>query len=78
LARPVSPEDRSYGAFLMAIGGLMAGLCGACTLASFRTFGAGLPLIVGGIPALLGVVLFRAGFRRYRGTRDPDHPGMFD
>jgi hypothetical protein len=100
LAPPASREDRLFGAALMAIGGLIVGLCGACTFASFwmllglagETGGPDLqtainsaivPLLIGGIPTVLGALLFRAGLRRYRGLHDrgrdrPIDPRTFD
>lgn len=72
---PRSPTQRFFGALLMAIGGLIATLCGGCG-AFFVIAGllslfsrnaqdgpmlAGMGLVVGGIPAALGVGLFVAG-----------------
>lgn len=76
------PVVRFFAGALMAVGGLIAALCGTCT-AGFVLFsvyeavrypiGAGalasnfaIFAIVGGLPTLIGVLLFRAGWRRFR------------
>lgn len=79
--RTPSTTQRFFGALLMAVGGLIALLCGGCG-AIFIVGGlvslfspspqdgpmiAGMGLVVGGIPALLGVAMFLAG----RGLRKP-------
>jgi hypothetical protein len=83
---------RFLGALLMAAGAMVALLCGACTLlfglalgaASFRhgahsDLGAlALPLIVGGIPAAGGVVVFLAGLRIFRAGRPARRERNFD
>lgn len=70
-----SPTQRFVGALLMAVGGLMAALCGGCgalfviggLLSLFSRNAqdgpmlAGMGLVVGGIPAAMGVGLFIAG-----------------
>ena len=65
---------RFIGAALMAIGGLIAGLCGLCTV-GFLIAGVSSPggdgliplaLVIGGIPTAIGVLLFVAG----RGMRE--------
>ena len=80
-------------ALLMAVGALMIALCGGCTLfiagatlpgilTGARDASYGGPLLIlslflGGLPALLGVVLFRAGLRHYRAAgakRPPSAP----
>lgn len=78
---------RFFAAALMAAGGLIAGLCGTCTagFVAFSLFdalrypggaGALLPAlmmfaIVGGVPTLIGVLVFRAGWRRFRPQPGP-------
>lgn len=79
--------ERFFGSALMAIGALIGGLCGACTLffavgtvwsAFANPGGMGslnflvVPIMVGGLPTFAGVSLFLAGLRRYRGGRKPD------
>lgn len=77
-----SPTKRFFGALLMAVGGLIAGLCGLCTggfivvflVLAFRgnsdfdsPMGAILfPLMQGGVPILIGLGLFFIGRRLYR------------
>ena len=76
------PEVRFMGAFLMAVGFMMAGLCGTCTLAydistvrdvlrspegGYLTVVVPFMLIFGVLPTVVGLVLLRAGYRRYRG-----------
>ncbi len=68
---------KMFGAMLMAIGGLIAGLCGLCS--AFFLFsiaasdpggvgGAGyLAMIVGGIPIAVGGLIFMAGRKLWRG-----------
>lgn len=59
---------RAFGALLMAVGGLIAGLCGLCSaavlvfaasqsLGDFAQFGL-MALVIGGIPGAVGVGLF--------------------
>ena len=88
MSGPDRRQDRFFGALLMAIGGLIAGLCGSCT-ATFLISALGnlsaypgdslglmaLVLVVGVMPTILGLLVFRAGLRRYRGRhREPRHP----
>lgn len=75
-----SPTRRFFGALLMAIGGLMAVLCGGCgatfivvalvtmftATAQDAPMLAGMGLVIGGVPAAMGVGLFWVG-RRMRG-----------
>lgn len=83
MAKP-KPEVRFMGAFLMAVGFMIAGLCGTCTLAfgiaaipeSMRAPERGdllailpLMLIFGLLPTAVGLLLLRAGFRQYRGPK---------
>lgn len=76
------PIRRFWGGALMAVGGLIATLCGACT--GLFVFGSGVQLlgrpqrledvfgmlmlvgIVGGLPTLIGFLTFRAGLKVYR------------
>jgi hypothetical protein len=70
-----------FGALLMAVGGLIAGLCGLCSagvLAITFSNGAGgigpsmmLALIFGGPPILIGVGLFLWGRSLWRGPKPP-------
>jgi MFS superfamily sulfate permease-like transporter len=70
---PETPRRREpdpyVGAAMMAVGGLIAALFGGCTLMIVANSpnSAVTPLILGGIPTLLGALLFRAGFRVFRG-----------
>ncbi|MEW5685641.1 MAG: hypothetical protein AB1942_12040 [Pseudomonadota bacterium] len=77
-----SPELRFVGAAMMAVGGLIAALCGSCTLVitiamiaqsldSLGDVAQVFPifLVVGGIPTLLGVLLFAWGRRLRRPPR---------
>jgi len=83
-----------WGAALMAVGGLIAGRCGSCTLLivgmAFSDFAAQmmrgdlswlgtLPiLLIGIVPTFVGVLLFRAGLRRFRPPRPKVAPGTFE
>ena len=74
------PVRRFLAGALMAVGGLIAGLCGTCTAATLGfgvvdafggstgvgdLLGAAVFLaLIGGVPTLLGVLIFRAGLRR--------------
>ncbi len=70
-----------FGALLMAAGGLIAGLCGLCSavflfsLAASDPSGVGgmamVALFVGGIPTAVGVGLFLAGRKVWRGPPPP-------
>ena len=69
------------GGLLMAIGGLMAVLCGLCTggfeigflsEGGFETGDYVLPLIFGVAPTLIGVGLFYAGRRMLRRPSGPE------
>jgi hypothetical protein len=78
------PIVRLFGAFLMAVGGLMAALCGLCSLAfvvGTAVSGSGwdgmagmlaLALVLGGVPIGLGLLIFYAG-RRLR-AKKPSPP----
>jgi hypothetical protein len=74
---------RFLGMVLMAAGGLIAFLCGLCTVVSMvvvtylssssdvmRQAAPWLgPLVLGGVPTAVGVAMFWAGSRLYRQTR---------
>jgi hypothetical protein len=69
------PLKRFVGGAMTAVGGLMFGLCGLCTLAFFiggllphedKSFSV-IALVVGGIPALIGFGLMRWGLSIHRG-----------
>ncbi len=80
------PIVRLFGAFLMAVGGLMAALCGLCSLAFVMgtvASGTGLDamggmlvlvLVLGGLPVGLGLLIFYAG-RRLRAKKPPPPVG---
>ncbi|MDT8759542.1 hypothetical protein MZO42_12620 [Sphingomonas psychrotolerans] len=70
-----------FGAVLIAIGLLVAGLCGLCTGFFFLMFlGEGepssviLPLLLGGIPTLTGIGLFQWGRSLLRQAREDERP----
>ena len=81
---------RFLGLLLMTAGGLLALLCGLCTFVlSANIIGGALhssattaqlsvllfPLIIGGIPTALGVVLFMIGLSMFReGRKRLNHP----
>ncbi|HEY0649443.1 hypothetical protein [Phenylobacterium sp.] len=81
----VSPVQKFLGGALMAVGGLIAALCGLCTLGLIGfgvadTFGGGssggdllgaaaIATIIGGVPTVLGVLLFAWGRRLYAPRR---------
>lgn len=65
---------------MMAVGTLIATLCGGCALLVAASFVANstslnqwssllLPALFGGLPALGGVVVFRQGLKRFRGPK---------
>ena len=78
--------QRFFGAALMAVGGLIAALCGACSLVFVGVTlismilnpgnlglmltgvfsGALAVAIVGGLPTVVGILIFRWGRRLYR------------
>lgn len=76
-----TPESRAvqkmFGALLMAIGGMIAGLCGLCSAFFLFSIAAsdpagvggmgGVALIVGGIPIAVGVLIFLGGRKLWRG-----------
>ena len=64
-------EARIAGAITMVVGGLITGLCGACTLSIFISPGdefdvRGIAAVIGGLPTLAGLFIFWRGLRRYR------------
>jgi hypothetical protein len=78
--RSADALERFMGAAIMAIGLLVALLCGTCT--AYFTFGALgsqgnqtfvilLALLLGGTPTVIGVAMFRFGLNLYRGN-SPD------
>lgn len=78
MTEPADPLERFMGAAIMAVGLLIALLCGACT--AYFTFGALgsqgnqmgvilMALLLGGTPTLIGVAMFRYGLNLYRGKR---------
>lgn len=87
-----SPERRFIGAALMAVGGLIAALCGSCTLifsVAMIVESLNYPrelfsilvmfLLVGGPPTLLGLLLFWWGrrLRRPPPSNRSKHPAVF-
>jgi hypothetical protein len=80
------PVQRFFGAALMAVGALIAALCGACTLLFIGVTligmasnpsnlglmltgvfsGALVVAIVGGLPIVVGILIFRWGRRLFR------------
>jgi len=81
----VDPVQKFFGGALMAVGGLIAALCGTCTLVvmAFGVFGlfdgstsvgdllSGVAVLalIGGLPTVLGVFIFRWGWGLYRPAR---------
>jgi len=81
----VDPVLKFFGGALMAVGGLIAALCGTCTLVvmAFGVFGlfdgsssvgdllngVGILALIGGLPTVLGALLFRWGWGLYRPAR---------
>jgi hypothetical protein len=81
----VNPLQKFIGGALMAVGGLIAALCGTCTVATigyglFDSLGGGVAAddlvsgvvmlgLIGGVPTVLGVLLFRWGWRLFRPPR---------
>lgn len=87
LNQPESPVRGFFGAALIAIGALMMLLCGGCGALFFIGFLISgltssnngdlsmviMPIVLGGVPALLGFGLFAAG-RRLRKPSAPASP----
>ena len=82
-----SPLARFIGAALMAVGALMALLCGGCGAVFLVVFladglrhpndlamGLMTPLFLGGVPAVLGFAIFSAGRSLRRGSGPPRNP----
>jgi hypothetical protein len=72
------PVAKLFGALLMAVGGLIMGLCGLCSLAFMVTMGAGdstgmlfLVAIFAGIPIAAGAAIFFVGRSLWRGAQPP-------
>ncbi len=72
------PIKRLFGALLMTVGGLIAGLCGLCSLGVLASTG-GDPggmfpviLLFGGPPIAVGVLIFNAGRKMWRGKPPPE------
>jgi hypothetical protein len=77
------PMARFVGGAMIAVGGLIFGLCGLCTL-TFLVAGmiphgdwsfSVIALVVGGIPAAVGFLILRAGLAMFRGRRRGLSPG---
>jgi hypothetical protein len=79
--KPPDPTTRFFAAAQMAVGALIFGLCGACTLGFTAAMLANLRYsgslgevmssllmfaIVGGLPTVVGFFVMRGGYRRYR------------
>jgi len=81
---------RFWAALAMAVGALIATLCGGCALVFAVSFLAHpprlsewtfllVPALFGGLPAFGGVAIIRYGFKRYRGAQPPRNtPANFD
>ena len=90
--RQPDPTARFIGAALIAVGAMVFGLCGVCTLSFVGTglyamirypAGAGgsialVPIvaIVGGGPTLLGFLIMRSGRRRFRANAPKPPPAV--
>jgi len=85
-----NPAQRFFGALFMAVGGLIAGLCGLCSAAVLLIgFASGdtpgetmsaLPIVVviGGIPIGGGLAIFFVGRAMYRAGKPKPDPRTFD
>ncbi|MBS0362162.1 MAG: hypothetical protein JSR98_12345 [Proteobacteria bacterium] len=62
--------DSGIGLLLMAVGAILAGLCGQCTL-STRMYWP-MSLVIGGVPTLIGIAVFVMGFRMWWEAREGD------
>lgn len=71
---------RFWGALMMAVGALIATLCGGCALVVATSFVFSstiqsqwpfllVPALVGGLPAVGGVVVFQQGLKRFQDPR---------
>ncbi|MGH6909146.1 MAG: hypothetical protein ACREEG_03090 [Phenylobacterium sp.] len=76
MTQPADPLERFMGAAIMAVGLLIALLCGTCTayftIGSLRGMGNQtgvilMALLLGGTPTLIGVAMFRYGLNLFRG-----------
>jgi hypothetical protein len=77
-----------FGVMLIALGALLAGLCGLCTLvvaggslsmpADQQGYGAGgmvgIALLLGGVPTVFGLLMIFAGVMLLRAGRQPPAP----
>ena len=75
------PVAKLFGALLMAVGGLIVGLCGLCSLAFMGAMGVGnaagmlfLVAIFAGIPIMVGIFIFIGGRNLWRGPRPQSAP----
>ena len=77
--RRPDPTLRFFGGALVAVGGLIFGLCGACT-GAFLVGGLvspggsgliGMALLIGVAPTVIGFILLRVGLRMYRQNKEP-------
>lgn len=59
-----------FGAILMAVGAMITFLCGLCSLTILAAGGGAgafpIVAVIGGIPTFIGVLVFRAGLKRYK------------
>lgn len=79
-SRDSRPVKRFFGALLMAVGGLIVGLCGLCTV-NYMLMAPGDPTaipamlflaaIFGGVPIVVGVYAFICGRHLWRGAPPP-------
>jgi len=80
-----------FGAYIMlALGGLIMALCGSCTVyfiagafssrntGSFDPQDVMIPLLIGGIPSLVGLFVCLQGRRALREARDVEKASAFD
>jgi len=75
------PVAKLFGALLMAVGGLIVGLCGLCTAGFLVMTGSSDPgsagglliiaAVVAGIPIAVGVLIFIGGRNLWRGPQPP-------
>ena len=68
--RKDDPSARLFGAILMAVGAMIALLCGLCSLTVLASGGIvgffPFVAVIGGIPIFVGVLIFKAGLKRYK------------
>ncbi len=84
-----NPSGRFLGGLLMAIGGLMAGLCGLCSVAVLAMMGSSpgdsgavamgllMVAVVGGGPLAVGAVIFIVGRNLHRSSKPRPDPNTF-